>query len=83
MGNKATFGADNLRRWNTAASSRPAELAEQFGALLWGNLMVGLLLGIAERPTDRKAAARARETTATFLQLHEPTPNATTRRRRR
>src|SRR5213080_1032123 len=62
---------------------RPAELAEQFGTLLWGNLMVGLLLGVAERPSDREAAARARDATAMFLQLHEPPPNAITRRRRR
>ena len=62
---------------------RPADLAEQFGTLLWGNLMVGLLLGVAERPTDREAASRAREATAMFLQLHEPPPNATARRRRR
>jgi hypothetical protein len=32
---------------------RPAELAEQFGGLLWGSLMVSLLLGIAERPNSR------------------------------
>jgi hypothetical protein len=61
---------------------RPTELAEQFGTLLWGNVMVGLLLGVTDRPSDRETAARAREATALFLQLHEPTPNATTRRRR-
>lgn len=49
---------------------RPAELAEQFGNLLWGNLMVGLLLGVADRPSAREIAARAREATATFLELH-------------
>ncbi len=48
----------------------PAELAEQFGGLLWGNLMVSLLLGVAERPNSREVAARAREATAAFLQLH-------------
>jgi AcrR family transcriptional regulator len=62
---------------------RPADLAEQFGTLLWGNVMVGLLLGVTQQPTDRAAAARAREATATFLRLHEPTSNSTTRRRRR
>src|ERR1700726_2637995 len=30
-------------------TGRPAELAEQFAALLWGHLMVSLLLGVAER----------------------------------
>jgi AcrR family transcriptional regulator len=51
-------------------NGRPAELAEQFGALLWGNLMVSLLLGVAERPNSREVAARARDATAAFLQLH-------------
>lgn len=49
---------------------RPAELAEQFRALLWGDLMVSLLLGIAERPNTRELARRAREAAAAFLQLH-------------
>jgi len=49
---------------------RPAELAEQFRALLWGDLMVSLLLGVAERPNDREMARRAREAAAAFLQLH-------------
>lgn len=61
---------------------RPAELAEQFGNLLWGNLMVGLLLGVAERPNAREVAARAREATATFLQLHRPPRSAAKRARR-
>lgn len=51
---------------------RPADLAEQFGTFLWGNVMVGLLLGVAGRPGTREVTARAREATATFLQLHEP-----------
>jgi len=51
-------------------NGRPAELAEQFGGLLWGNLMVSLLLGVAERPNSREVAARARDATAAFLQLH-------------
>ena len=49
---------------------RPAELAEQFGGLLWGNFLVSLLLGVAERPNSREIAARARDATAAFLQLH-------------
>ena len=55
-------------------NGRPAELAEQFGGLLWGNLMVSLLLGVAERPNSRELAARARDATAAFLQLH-PLPD--------
>ncbi|MGF6408434.1 TetR/AcrR family transcriptional regulator [Paraburkholderia sp. MM5482-R1] len=51
-------------------NGRPAELAEQFSGLLWGNLMVSLLLGVAQRPNSREVAARARNATAVFLQLH-------------
>ena len=58
-------------------NGRPAELAEQFGGLLWGNLMVSLLLGVAERPNSREVAARARDATAAFLQLHPLPINAT------
>jgi AcrR family transcriptional regulator len=49
---------------------RPAELAEQFAGLLWRNLMMSLLLGVAERPNSRKIAGRARDAAAAFLQLH-------------
>jgi len=52
----------------------PAELAEQFGGLLWGHLMVSLLLGVAKRPNPREIAGRARNAAAAFLQLH-PLPN--------
>jgi AcrR family transcriptional regulator len=52
----------------------PAELAEQFAGLLWRDLMVSLLLGVAERPNPREIAGRARDAAAAFLQLH-PLPN--------
>ena len=48
----------------------PAELAEQFGALLWGNTMVSLLLGVTTRPTSRAFASRARDATVAFLKLN-------------
>jgi hypothetical protein len=48
-----------------------------FGGLLWGNLMVSLLLGVAKRPNSREVAARARDATAAFLQLHPLPSNAT------
>ena len=57
-------------------TGRPAELAEQFGGLLWGNLMVSLLLGVVERPNSRELAARARDATSAFLQLHPLPGNA-------
>jgi hypothetical protein len=42
--------------------------------LLWRDLMVSLLLGVAERPNSREIAVRARDAAAAFLQLH-PLPN--------
>jgi AcrR family transcriptional regulator len=55
-------------------AGRPAELAQQFAGLLWRDLMVSLLLGVAERPNPREIARRARDAAAAFLQLH-PLPN--------
>jgi AcrR family transcriptional regulator len=60
---------------------RPSELAEQFGTLLWGNLMVGLLLGVDERPTAREIAARAREATGAFLRLRQADESPGSKRR--
>ncbi|MGC1456895.1 MAG: TetR/AcrR family transcriptional regulator [Steroidobacteraceae bacterium] len=57
-------------------NGRPADLAEQFGGLLWGTLMISVLLGVTERPNSRDAAARARDATAAFLQLHPQPSNA-------
>jgi AcrR family transcriptional regulator len=61
-------------------NGRPGELAEQFGGLLWGNLMVSLLLGVAAQPNSREIAARSRDATAAFLQLHPLPINAATPR---
>jgi AcrR family transcriptional regulator len=55
-------------------TGRPAELAKQFAGLLWRDLQVSLLLGVAERPNPREIAKRARDAAAAFLQLH-PLPN--------
>jgi len=48
----------------------PTELAKQFAGLLWRDLQVSLLLGVADRPNPREIARRARDATAAFLQLH-------------
>src|ERR1700681_3230220 len=48
-------------------AGRSAELAEQFGGLLWLDLLVSLLLGVAERPNPREIAVRARDAAAAFL----------------
>jgi len=55
-------------------TGRSAELAGQFAGLLWRDLMVSLLLGVAERPNPREIAGRACDAAAAFLQLH-PLPN--------
>src|ERR1700730_12005295 len=55
-------------------TGHPAELAEQFSGLLWRDLLVSLLLGVAERPNPREIARRARYAAAAFVQLH-PAPN--------
>ncbi|HEY6263919.1 MAG TPA: TetR/AcrR family transcriptional regulator C-terminal domain-containing protein [Candidatus Acidoferrum sp.] len=55
-------------------TGRPAELAGQCAGLLWRDLLVSLLLGVAERPNSREIAGRARAAAAAFLQLH-PLPN--------
>ena len=49
---------------------RPADLAAQFFGLLWRDLMISLLLGVAERPNPRAIEARARDAAEAFLLLH-------------
>jgi len=51
-------------------TGRPAELAEQFGGLLWRDLLVSLLLGVAERPKPREIGDVPATPPAAFLQLH-------------
>jgi hypothetical protein len=51
-------------------AGRPADLAEQFAGLLWRDLMMNLLLGVAQRPNARAIEARACEATEAFLRLH-------------
>ncbi|HXN69533.1 MAG TPA: TetR/AcrR family transcriptional regulator [Bradyrhizobium sp.] len=46
------------------------EMAEHFVGLLWGNLMSGLLLQTAERPSAREIARRAGSATAALLRLY-------------
>jgi AcrR family transcriptional regulator len=52
---------------------RPADLAEEFSGLLWRDLMLNLLLGVAERPAPRAIEARARDAAEALLRLH-PAP---------
>jgi AcrR family transcriptional regulator len=65
-----------MRRARSAAllAGEPAEMAAHFFGLLWGNLMLGLLLGIAERPNQRNVDRRAEAASAAFLRAYpEPT----------
>jgi AcrR family transcriptional regulator len=48
----------------------PAELAEQFAGLLWRDLLISLLLGVAQRPNPRAIETRARDAAEAFLRLH-------------
>jgi AcrR family transcriptional regulator len=48
----------------------PLEMATQYLGLLWENLMVGLLLGVAATPEPAEAERRATRATAAFMQLH-------------
>ncbi len=49
---------------------RAEELVERFQALLWGDLRMKLLLGLAAQPSERESAERARDAAAAFLRLH-------------
>jgi AcrR family transcriptional regulator len=51
-------------------SGEPAEMAAQFFGLLWGNLMLGLLLGTAERPNQREIDRRAEAASTAFLRAY-------------
>ena len=51
-------------------SGIPAELAEQFEGLLWGDMMISLLLGSVDTPSPPEVARRARTAVTVFLQLH-------------
>jgi hypothetical protein len=51
----------------------PREMAEQFGALLWGNQMVNLLLRLVETPTQQEAASRAATAAEAVMRLYPPT----------
>jgi AcrR family transcriptional regulator len=48
----------------------PDAMTEKFLGLLWGDLMTGLLLQVADRPGAAEIARRARNTAAAFLQIY-------------
>lgn len=46
------------------------QLARQFSALLWGDLMLSLLLGVIERPDNQALKQQARQAAMSFMQLY-------------
>ncbi|MBV9532867.1 MAG: TetR/AcrR family transcriptional regulator [Bradyrhizobium sp.] len=52
------------------SDGQPSEMAEHFASLLWRNQMVGLLLGVVERPSEREADRRAAAASAALLKLY-------------
>lgn len=48
----------------------PPDIADQFAALLWGDIQLRLLMRTTERPSEREIARRAGEATRAILTLH-------------
>jgi len=57
---------------NGLLTGEPAAMADHLAGLLWGNRMLGLLLGVAERPGAREIARRVEAATAALLRLYSP-----------
>jgi AcrR family transcriptional regulator len=53
-------------------AGKPAAMAIDFFALLWGDLLLQLLLRVADPPTPQALEQRAREATDKFLRLYSP-----------
>jgi hypothetical protein len=51
-------------------AGEPMQMATQFLGLVWEDLMVGLLLGIAATPGPAEAARRADKAVAAFMRLN-------------
>jgi len=51
-------------------NGEPLQMAKRFIALLWGDLLLGLLLDVAERPGPQEIARRAREATEALLRCY-------------
>jgi AcrR family transcriptional regulator len=57
-------------------AGKPAAMAVDFFALLWGDLLLQLLLRVADPPTPQALEQRAREATDKFLKLYPPPPGS-------
>jgi len=56
------------------AAGEPAMMAVEFCALLWGDLLLQLLLRVADPPTQQAMQQKARDATEKFLRLY-PAPS--------
>ncbi|HEY0814888.1 MAG TPA: TetR/AcrR family transcriptional regulator [Pseudonocardia sp.] len=73
-GRAALAGIMSDARSRGLLTGRPAEMAEQFASLLWGDLMVSLLLRTVDTPTHVEVVRRARAAATAILQLHSQAP---------
>ena len=46
------------------------EMGRQFSALLWGDLMLGLLLCVIDRPSEQALKQQARQATEAFMRIY-------------
>ena len=47
-----------------------AEMVRRFSALLWGDLMLGLFLGVVERPSEESLKQQAHQAAGAFMRLY-------------
>jgi AcrR family transcriptional regulator len=52
--------------------AEPREMAAEFLALLWKDLLISVLLGVAKPPSAKEVERRARNATTAFLKLYSP-----------
>jgi AcrR family transcriptional regulator len=69
---RAALGAilTSARASHLLANAEIAEMISRFNALLWGDVLVWVLLGLEKRPGPREIERRAAEATALFLSLY-------------
>jgi AcrR family transcriptional regulator len=69
-GRSVLRGALAKARRSALVSGEPDEMARQYFALLWGDLIMNLLLRTVKTPTQAEIAKRSAEAASALLQLH-------------
>jgi AcrR family transcriptional regulator len=69
-GRSALHGVMNRACSAGLLAGNPADMAALFAGALWGNQMIRLLLGVAERPGPREISDRAQAATRAVMQLY-------------